>query len=91
MARSFEYEQSAELHIADLTEAMLDDIADDVADFARRIAPVDTGDLRRNIDVDSLPGSRQIGSRVPYSAFVEQGTVNSPAQPFLRPALYRHR
>ena len=91
MASRFEYERTADLAIAGLTEDMLDDVAEDVLSFAVRGAAVDTGAMRRSADIDSLPGSRQIGYRVPYSAFVENGTRHMAAQPSLAPALYRHR
>ena len=89
MSSRFEYERSADVEIANLTEDMLDEIAGNVESYAFRLAPIDTGAMRRSIRVDSLPGSRQIGAAVDYSAFVEQGTRHMPAQPFLRPALYR--
>ena len=40
------------------------------------------------MDVDGLSGAVQAGgSQAPYAVFVEFGTVRSPAQPFLAPAL----
>ena len=57
-------------------------MSEDVASDARSRAPVDTGALRDSIDVQ--PGKVTVS--VPYAAFVEYGTSDTPAQPFLRPA-----
>lgn len=81
---------------------LLRDLAEDVADDARRIAPVRTGDLKSTIrvgDVDDdhaevlaggLPGAAT-GELVDYPVYVETGTRHMSAQPYLRPALYRFR
>lgn len=60
---------------------------------ARSLAPVDTGRLRDSINYVVIP-DETIGWQVvvyaatDYAVYVEYGTVRSPAQPFLRPALY---
>lgn len=60
---------------------------------ARSLAPVDTGKLRESINYVVIPDD-QLGWQVvvyaatDYALYVEYGTVNSPAQPFLRPAVY---
>lgn len=41
---------------------------------AQRAAPVDTGNLRRQIVLGLLPDGAEVISRVPYSLFVEFGT-----------------
>lgn len=62
-----------------------------VQNAARRYCPVDTGRLRSS--VQSTPGEDSkgpyvdIGTNVEYAPYVEYGTMHSPAQPFLRPAL----
>lgn len=64
-----------------------------VADM-KRMVPVDTGNLRDGIEA---LGEGRIGisatseSGESYAEFVEFGTENAPAQPFIRPALYRKR
>jgi HK97 gp10 family phage protein len=73
----------------------MDEIGEAVVEEARRIAPVDTGDLAASIHaveetVDGGPGVAIVAD-VSYAAFVELGTSDTPAQPYLRPALERVR
>jgi HK97 gp10 family phage protein len=56
--------------------------AEDIAEDARGYTPVETGRLRDSIYSDE----NEVGTDVEYAPFVEYGTVNMPAQPFLRPA-----
>ena len=80
---------------------VLRDLAEDVADDARRLAPVRTGRLRESIHVASVTDERAIveadatrqqqDGPETYPGFVERGTSDTPAQPFLRPALFRRR
>lgn len=71
-----------------------------VLDAAKAAVPVDTGELKKNLVIRSLKRSRgnknKFGVRVvakesskrDYIAhFIEFGTVNQAARPFLRPAL----
>jgi HK97 gp10 family phage protein len=59
-----------------------------IADLARQLAPEKTGDLKRSIEVQD--GAHALARRVvagmPYAAFVEFGTRESEAQPYLTPA-----
>ncbi len=59
---------------------------------AKRLVPVDTGNLRRSITHElGKRGHTQyarVGTNVKYGLFQELGTVNHPPQPYLRPALY---
>lgn len=67
-----------------------------VADLAKQLAPEDEGDLKDSVRVSGEPGSLKrsvlVGGVsgpnkfVDYAAFVEYGTADSPAQPFLTPA-----
>lgn len=65
-----------------------------VVQEARRLVPVDTGNLRSSIRFD--PNTRTIravggaGGRV-YAGYVEFGTSRMKAQPYLRPALAKYR
>jgi HK97 gp10 family phage protein len=71
---------------------VLSPIATDIASDASRIAPRDTGFLANNIRVESVDDrSARVISEAPYSGHVEFGTSDTPAQPFLRPALYKKR
>lgn len=56
--------------------------AQDVADLARAYVPVDTGRLRDSITAE--PG--RVYSDVEYAGFVEYGTSDTPAEPYMRPA-----
>lgn len=58
---------------------------------AVRLAPRRTGRLARSIRTSVAGGSGVISDRVRYASFVEYGTRNMRAQPFLRPALYTAR
>lgn len=71
----------------DLAKPLLNKIAGDVADDARRSAPVKTGRLRGSIRVEE----NKVYADAEYAAFVELGTGRSSAQPYLRPALYKQR
>lgn len=58
---------------------------------ARAEAPVRTGSLREGIGTrpateEGAVISGQLVARAKHSLFVELGTVNMPAQPFLRPS-----
>lgn len=53
---------------------------------AARMAPIDTGELRRGIDgkADGTYGQVRTGAR--HSSFVEFGTSSMAAQPYMAPA-----
>lgn len=52
--------------------------------------PVDTGMLKGSINHRVSKDSVIIGTNVEYSEYVEYGTSRTPAQPYLRPALYEN-
>lgn len=56
---------------------------------AQREAPVDTGQLRRSIQLDIIDGgmTAKVSANTEYAAYVEYGTRFMGAQPYLRPAL----
>lgn len=64
---------------------------DDVVEVAQDRVPVDTGKLQGSIDGTVRTRGDNIvflvGSPVEYAAYVELGTSNMSAQPYLRPAL----
>lgn len=90
------YWQSGELaKLMDEANEFVDaEILPEVAKDMRRMVPVDTGNLRDGIEV---LGDGRIGITAnneqgqSYVEFVEFGTENAAAQPFIRPALYRKR
>lgn len=70
-------------------------LANKVRDDARRLAPVNTGALRRSIKVWNVydPATKTVTYRIGwdrriafYGAMVEFGTEATPARPHLRPA-----
>lgn len=68
-------------------------LADAVADDARRLVPVDEGDLRDSIEAEPAGPSEDAVARVTaggrdtfYAFLVEFGTADQPARPYLRPA-----
>jgi HK97 gp10 family phage protein len=92
----FDYEPGGIEHLArdrngDIARALLS-LAIQVETAAKRRCPVDTGRLRSSIShelrVDSTGLHAVIGTNVIYAPYVEYGTWRSPAQPYLRPALY---
>jgi len=64
------------------------DETDEAADDARRNAPVKTGTLRESVqseyDDKSIRG--RVAATARYAKFVEHGTDDTPAQPFMLPA-----
>jgi HK97 gp10 family phage protein len=94
------------LHLENLgeidTEPLLRRLAGEVAEDAKRLAPSRTGRLRASIHVGEVTDSHAIveanprnpdasAGHEPYAGFVERGTSDTPAMPFLRPATYRYR
>ena len=61
------------------------------ANDAKRKAPVDTGNLRKNIGFErSADGkSVEVFANAPYSGYVEFGTRYQGAQPYFRPAIIK--
>lgn len=58
------------------------------ASVARQLVPVRTGALRDSIYVEQRGDlTFYVGASESYASFIELGTVFSPAQPFLRPAI----
>lgn len=59
--------------------------------YAKKLCPVDTGNLRNSISHDSDSDYVYIGTNVDYAPHVEVGTRKQRAQPFLRPAASDHK
>ena len=79
--------------IAELARDFHEDVVEDMADESRRLAPVDTGQLRENISVERADGDDlQIVSRRPIGPsgvplFIEFGTRPHTIEPEDREAL----
>ena len=60
--------------------------------YAKKLAPVDTGNLRNSIthDVDDGEPAAYIGTNVEYAPYVCLGTIHMKAKPFLKPAVADH-
>ena len=60
--------------------------------YAKKLAPVDTGNLRNSIthDVDDGEPAAYIGTNVEYAPYQELGTIHMAAHPFLKPAVADH-
>ena len=72
-------------------ERVLAESAMEIASIARQLCPVDTGDLHDSIAIESYAGrfagaAKAVVAGMHYAPFVEFGTSESLAQPFLRPA-----
>lgn len=52
--------------------------------------PVDTGRLRNSITHTNDKNTAYVGTNVEYAPYVEMGTVNTGAQPYLKPAVVNH-
>lgn len=58
--------------------------------YAKRMCPVDTGNLRNSITHTQNENTEYIGTNVEYGPYVELGTVRTREQPFIRPSLADH-
>lgn len=84
-------------NFAELSRRVRENIADELNNgaqscvlLAQQLAPVDTGFMRDHIaqteDATSEHLRVTMESQADYSVFVEYGTVNAEAQPFMTPA-----
>jgi HK97 gp10 family phage protein len=60
---------------------------------AKQNAPVDTGRLRASIRFEMAPNGLggEVATNVTYAPYLELGTRNRPARPFLFPAVEKYR
>lgn len=60
--------------------------------YAKKLCPVDTGNLRNSITYTVRDGeyATYIGTNVEYANYVENGTSKMAAQPYLKPAVTDH-
>lgn len=58
--------------------------------YASEACPYDTGRLRASISHDHDDNAMMVGTNVEYAPYVELGTRNMDAQPYLRPAIENH-
>lgn len=69
----------------------MQNLVDDIAADAQDKAPVETGELKASISGEVDGTSGRVSATADHAAYVELGTENMPAQPYLRPALYKKR
>jgi hypothetical protein len=82
--------------LAEYVQTRLGRLAGQMVDDARRLAPVDTGALKASGRVTRMSAELwriSFGGGLPdgRAVYNELGTVNMPAQPYIRPAVYRER
>jgi len=66
--------------------------AEQIADDAKALAPVDSGATRDSIEAAKDSYQRyKVAATLPYALFLEFGTVHMAAQPFLFPAYEKNR
>lgn len=59
--------------------------------YAKKLCPVDTGNLRNSITHEQYDENTEVvGTNVEYAPYVELGTHKMSARPFLRPAAEGH-
>jgi HK97 gp10 family phage protein len=79
--------------VKDKVMAMLEQMGQAVADKAKELCPVDTGQLKNSIGYTIVRSDMtvQIHADQSYAYFIEFGTRLMAARPFLRPALLAAR
>lgn len=77
--------------VAEVKDIHVREIAEDILAESQRLVPVDSGRLKRSGKVVETDDGFEVVYDAPYAAYVEHGTINSPAQPFLTPAATRRR
>lgn len=73
----------AGVEIRKVNEEALTKAAKQLKADAQRDVPVRSGDLQRSIRISAGKEFRRVGSNLRYAKFVELGTVNTAAQPYL--------
>lgn len=77
----------ADAHLGRLSEEVRIEVLHAIEQDAQTFAPVDTGELRGSIHVEG----NAVVADADHAAYVELGTRNMHAQPYLAPSLYRKR
>lgn len=58
--------------------------------YAKAACPTNTGRLKNSITHTNDKNTVYIGTNVEYAPYVEMGTVNMDARPYLKPAIVDH-
>jgi hypothetical protein len=97
MAAAYRENPSAGRALEAMISDMIDKVLPAVAKDAKRYAPVLTGYLRAKISYERVGPGGIVYADTEYAAAVENGYVHHgsgthiAAQPYLRPAVYKHR
>ncbi|MFC5947074.1 HK97-gp10 family putative phage morphogenesis protein [Pseudonocardia lutea] len=91
MANQYVPDPRAEAHIEAAKHNFMERLMGDIAQDAKRYAPVDTGELRESITAEVHGTTGTVKATAEHAAYVELGTRYQSAQPYLRPALYQQR
>jgi HK97 gp10 family phage protein len=83
----FTMDPDAFLHLERLAAMAAEDAAEGIADDAERLAPKDTGRMATSIEAHG----DEVHVGTDHWQFVEYGTRYMDAEPFMRPATYKHR
>ena len=77
--------------ISKVTGRFLESAGVMVQGTAKRLVPVDSGNLRGSINREVYADRAEVGTNVEYAEHVEYGTRHMEAQPYLRPAIDENR
>jgi HK97 gp10 family phage protein len=95
MSVRFEVEPGWQRHLDGPIAELLERLGSEIVEDAKDLAPVDTGHLRESIGHtvtgEGFESTLTVEASADYAGYVELGTRYMAPQPFLRPALYRHR
>lgn len=69
----------------------VDDSSRDIERDAKAFAPVDKGELRASIHTTGHGMVREVVAGTDHAEYVEDGTSEMAPQPYMRPALDRHK
>lgn len=78
---------SVNARVASNTKAEQERVANAIAEKARALVPVDTGELRDSIHVQNDTLGSIVIAGTDHGASVEYGTARQAAQPYMRPAV----
>ena len=85
------YKKQVQDAVQQATDRALEICGGKAETYAKRLCPVDTGNLRNSITHQQYDDHTEIiGTNVEYAPFVCLGTVKMAPRPFLRPAAENH-
>lgn len=83
---------NAQGNIQAAIERLLERVGEAVTNDAQRVVAVDSGYLKSRIRCGPVEDDTiRVWADAEYATAVELGTSDTPAQPYLRPALYQKR